>query len=95
MPPAGGEEQGTYTCSGCGTALFEADKKFSVGSGFPSFWAHIGEHVRQKQLSTYGRSRLQLLCSHCGQHLGHLFHDDRTPTLVRYCINAAALAHKT
>ena len=44
-----------------------------------------------KPLDTYGRQRIQLLCSQCGQHLGHLFDDSRTPSRVRYCINAAAL----
>ncbi|TXK51341.1 peptide-methionine (R)-S-oxide reductase [Pontibacter qinzhouensis] len=90
-----GQEQGTYTCSRCGTSLFNASTKFSVGSGFPSFWAHIGDNVRQQELTSYGRNRLQLLCRQCGQHLGHLFADNRTPTAVRYCINAAALSPKT
>ncbi|WP_347157636.1 peptide-methionine (R)-S-oxide reductase [Pontibacter chitinilyticus] len=84
-------EQGIYTCSCCGETLFEAAKKFEVGSGFPSFWSQIGEHVQHKPLDTYGRSRTQLLCRQCGQHLGHLFEDTRTPTHVRYCINAEAI----
>lgn len=84
-------EPGIYTCAACGNALFKADKKFDVGSGFPSFWEHIGESVRQNQLNTYGRARIQLLCNYCGQHLGHLFDDKRAPTNLRYCINANAL----
>lgn len=88
------EKQDVYTCSCCGEVLFEAGKKFTVGSGFPSFWKHVGDNVRQHLLSTYGRSRIQLLCNQCGQHLGHLFEDDRTPTNVRYCINAEAIGHQ-
>jgi len=83
-----------YTCSTCGHALFEADKKFDVGSGFPSFWQHTGENVRQNPLNTYGRERVQLLCNRCEQHLGHLFEDKRSPTNLRYCINANALRFK-
>jgi peptide-methionine (R)-S-oxide reductase len=83
--------QGTYTCSGCGNTLFEASKKFDVGSGFPSFWEQIGENVVHRPLYSYKRYRIQLLCSQCGQHLGHLFQDSRTPTQVRYCINANSL----
>jgi peptide-methionine (R)-S-oxide reductase len=83
-----------YTCSKCGTALFNTAAKFTVGSGFPSFWEHIGENVRQKLLQTYGRERIQLLCDHCGQHLGHLFDDSRTPTHKRYCINENAIEIK-
>ncbi|PKV67240.1 peptide-methionine (R)-S-oxide reductase [Pontibacter ramchanderi] len=84
-------ETGIYTCSCCGLALFEASRKFEVGSGFPSFWGQIEGHVIHKPLSSYGRDRTQLLCGNCGQHLGHLFTDKRTPTQVRYCINQSAI----
>jgi peptide-methionine (R)-S-oxide reductase len=92
--PHSGEQQAIYACSCCGTVLFKGDKKFSVGSGFPSFWAHIGQNVKQRELNTYGRNRLQLLCNGCGQHLGHLFDDNRTPSNMRYCINAEAIGLK-
>lgn len=82
-----------YTCSNCGEPLFEGSKKFDVGSGFPSFWDQLGESVQHKQLDTYGRSRTQLLCKNCGQHLGHLFEDTRTPTQVRYCISNTAITY--
>jgi peptide-methionine (R)-S-oxide reductase len=84
-------DQGIYICTECGETLFEANKKFSVGSGFPSFWDQIGDHVVQKHLTTYNNSRIQLCCNKCGQHLGHLFSDNRTPTKVRYCINAGSI----
>lgn len=81
-----------YVCTGCGHALFEADKKFDSKTGFPSFWAHIDDHVQENFLDTYGRERTQLLCSSCGLHLGHLFPNKHTPTKVRYCINATSIA---
>jgi peptide-methionine (R)-S-oxide reductase len=84
-------EKEIYVCSGCGAALFASDKKFDSGCGFPSFWLHLGENVRQNKLDTYGRTRIQLLCNHCGAHLGHLFAHSHTPTQKRYCINAAAI----
>jgi peptide-methionine (R)-S-oxide reductase len=88
------QDKGVYTCSNCSQVLFYAKCKFDVGSGFPSFWAPAGEQqVQQNPLHTYGRHRIQLLCSQCKQHLGHLFQDARTPTNVRYCINAAALKY--
>lgn len=80
-----------YTCSGCGNPLFEAEKKFDAGAGFPSFWQHIGEGVEQRLLTTYGRERIQLLCNNCGQHLGHLFENKNTPTRLRYCIKHEAI----
>ncbi len=90
----GEQQDGVYTCAECGQVLFEAKYKFSVGSGFPSFWAQAGESIVQNLLHTYGRTRTQLLCSKCKQHLGHLFADERTPSKVRYCINADALKYK-
>ncbi|MFC6998174.1 peptide-methionine (R)-S-oxide reductase [Rufibacter roseus] len=87
-------EEGVYTCTQCGVPLFEAGKKFDSKTGFPSFWAHLGENVQQHLLQTYGRDRIQLLCHHCGQHLGHLFQDERTPSGVRYCINAESVAYQ-
>lgn len=87
-------QQGVYTCSKCGHELFDADKKFDSGTGFPSFWLHIGKNVRENFLDTYGRERIQLLCNNCGQHLGHLFNNKVTPTRIRYCINQSAIAFK-
>ncbi len=81
----------TYNCSHCGHPLFDAGKKFEAGCGFPSFWMHIGEQVQLKPLDTYGRKRIQLLCNHCKQHLGHLFDNKHTPSGKRYCINADAI----
>lgn len=95
VDPSKNERQsGIYTCSNCGQMLFEAKYKFEVGSGFPSFWAQVRENVQHNPLDTYGRERIQLLCSQCKQHLGHLFKDARTPSQVRYCINADALKYK-
>ena len=87
-------EQTIYACSVCGSTLFVPDKKFDSGCGFPSFWAHIGDNVKQNKLDTYGKSRIQLVCSQCGLHLGHLFEHTLTPTHVRYCINAEAIKLK-
>lgn len=86
------EEQALYVCTTCGNELFEEDKKFDSKTGFPSFWMHFGGNVEQKFLDTYGRKRIQLLCRQCGQHLGHLFPNKKTPSKLRYCINAASIA---
>ncbi len=86
--------KGTFVCSACGFELFEADKEFEAGCGFPSFWLHLSDHVKLKPLDTYGRHRIQLLCNNCSQHLGHLFDNKFTPTEVRYCINKNAIVFK-
>lgn len=78
-----------------GAALFEASRQFDAGCGFPSFWDHTGNSVRLVPLYTYGRTRVQLLCAACGQHLGHLFAHKHTPTKVRYCISQQGICFKT
>lgn len=87
-------ENGEYICSCCKERLFSAQHKFDSKTGFPSFWAHLDSQVKLKHLSTYNRERIQLLCLGCGQHLGHLFPDPRTPSQVRYCINAEAIQYQ-
>ena len=87
-------QEGIYTCSNCGQPLFDASKKFDAGCGFPSFYIHKGNAVKENALYTYGRDRIQLLCNSCGQHLGHLFKNNFTPTNLRYCISEKAILFK-
>ncbi len=86
------KRRGTFSCAGCGQALFVADRKFESGTGWPSFFAPmegaIGETVDRSHFMT----RTEVHCNSCGSHLGHVFPDGPPPTGLRYCINGVALA---
>jgi peptide-methionine (R)-S-oxide reductase len=84
---------GTYACVACGLPLFSSQTKFESGSGWPSFWDVIQTgNVELHQDNTFGMRRVEVVCSRCGAHLGHLFEDGPSETTgLRYCINSAAL----
>ena len=88
--------EGTYCCVACGQPLFSSTTKFESGSGWPSFWDVIQQgSVDLREDFSYGMHRIEVVCSRCEAHLGHLFDDgplDRTGQ--RYCINSAALSFK-
>jgi peptide-methionine (R)-S-oxide reductase len=99
-PPFSGEllhneKDGIYTCGGCGQELFRSDAKFNSGSGWPSFFDAIDEgRIRKERDISLGMNRIEISCSNCGGHLGHVFDDGPEPTGLRYCVNSLSLDFK-
>jgi peptide-methionine (R)-S-oxide reductase len=86
------KREGTFHCAGCGRPLFDASTKFESGTGWPSFWAPLGDAVGTSTDRSYGMTRVEVHCASCGSHLGHVFPDGPRPTGERYCMNGVALA---
>ena len=84
-------EQGIYLCAGCGTELFESSSKFNSHCGWPAFDEAKDNKVMEVKDATHGMIRVEILCTNCGGHLGHVFPDGPTETRLRYCVNSLSL----
>lgn len=85
-------EKGVYSCAGCGTQLFRSDMKFDSDCGWPSFDKEIaGGRITQIKDRSFGMDRIEIVCTKCGGHLGHIFDDGPTITGKRYCVNSTSI----
>jgi len=82
---------GTFVCAGCDQPLFASETKFDSGTGWPSFYTFIDGSLGTTVDNSMFMQRVEVHCSNCGGHQGHVFEDGPEPTGLRYCINGVAL----
>ncbi|WP_040559367.1 peptide-methionine (R)-S-oxide reductase MsrB [Kordia algicida OT-1] len=85
-------DPGVYNCVCCKTPLFDSNLKFDSSSGWPSFTEPVKDNVIDYIKDTsYGMVRVEVTCSTCDAHLGHVFPDGPEPSGLRFCINSESL----
>lgn len=85
-------EKGKMVCVACGNVLFDNEYQYDAKCGWPSFDRAVEGAVVYGEDYKLGYKRIEVLCSQCGGHLGHVFKDGpRETTGQRYCINGVAL----
>lgn len=87
-------EEGSYFCVCCGAHLFDSDAKYNSGSGWPSFYDADTKNIKEIEDNSWRMRRVEIVCSQCEAHLGHVFPDGPKPTGIRYCVNSASMDFK-
>ena len=86
-------ETGNYHCICCGKLLFRSTGKYNSGCGWPAFHTEDNDaDIKRVSDYSHGMTRIEVKCSKCDAHLGHVFEDGPLEYGgERYCINSAAL----
>ena len=78
-------KSGTYLCICCSIPLFSSKDKFESGSGWPDFHKSINNRViKYEDDFSSGAKQIEVKCSNCDAHLGHVFNDGVPPHYMRY-----------
>lgn len=85
------KREGVFKCAACGQPLFSSDTKYESCTGWPSFFRPLEGAVGTSVDDSLFMRRIEVHCSRCGGHLGHVFPDGPQPTGQRFCMNGVAM----
>ena len=80
--------EGEYWCSACNQPLYASSHKFKSGHGWPAFCDNLAG-----ALTRSGTRKVEITCSGCDGHIGHVFKSSRYPKPhhERHCVNSISL----
>ena len=85
-------EKGVYICKACNNPLYKSDSKFKSNCGWPSFDDEIKDAVIRYPDYSFGMQRIEICCSNCKGHLGHVFEGEKlTEKNIRHCVNSLSI----
>ena len=85
-------DAGLYVCAGCSRPLYTHKHKFKSGHGWPAFCDNL-PHALTRHVA---KGKIEIVCSTCGGHVGHVFKSSRypPPRRERHCVNSVSLVFR-
>ncbi|KNC76531.1 methionine-R-sulfoxide reductase [Sphaeroforma arctica JP610] len=85
-------DEGHFACRACKNPIYSATAKFDSGCGWPAFDKCYEGSITTEIDQTMGLKRIEIMCSQCGGHLGHVFEGEKfTDTNERHCVNSVSI----